>query len=181
MIAKDIVEGDATKQYSWLWRYAEELRRASKGNTCKINVERTLITPQPRFSSFYFFFEGTKKGFLSSCRPFIGVDGCHLKTKHGGILLITVGRDANDQYFPLAFGVVENECKDSWRWFLTLLLEDIGSEKRWVFISNQQKVFFCKPVALFFCKPSYVYACMFFFVLLVWLIVFTCAGINASF
>jgi hypothetical protein len=69
--------------------------------------------------------------------------------------------------------VVENECKDSWRWFLTLLLEDIGSEKRWVFISDQQKVFFC--------KPSYVYACMFFFVLLVWLIVFTCAGINAGF
>jgi hypothetical protein len=107
-------------------------------------VERTLITPQPRFSSFYFCFEGTKKGF-NSCRPFIGVDGCHLKTKHGGILLIAVRRDANDQYFPLAFGVVENECKDSWRWFLTLLLEDIGSEKRWVFISDQQKVFFCKP------------------------------------
>ncbi|KAK2456219.1 hypothetical protein QL285_003603 [Trifolium repens] len=83
MRAKDIVEGDATKQYSLLWRYAEELMRVSKGNT--------------------------------------------------------FGRDANDQYFPLAFGVVENECKDSWRWFLTLLLEDIGSEKRWVFISDQQK------------------------------------------
>ncbi|XP_045805909.1 uncharacterized protein LOC123898916 [Trifolium pratense] len=26
-----------------------------------------------------------------------------------------------------------------WRWFLTLLLEDIGQEKRWVFISDQQK------------------------------------------
>jgi hypothetical protein len=140
MRAKDIVEGDATKQYSLLWKYAEELRRASRGNTCKINVERTLLCPQPRFSSFYFCFEGCKKGFLSSCRPFIGVDGCHLKTKYGGILLIAVGRDANDQYFPLGFGVVENETKDSWRWFLTLLLEDIGSEKRWVFISDQQKV-----------------------------------------
>jgi hypothetical protein len=52
-----------------------------------------------------------------------------LKTKHGGILLIAVGRDANDQYFPSVFGAVENECKDSWRWFLTLLLEDIESEK----------------------------------------------------
>ncbi|GAU15822.1 hypothetical protein TSUD_236380 [Trifolium subterraneum] len=51
----------------------------------------------------------------------------------------TLGRDANDQYYPLAFGVVENETKDSWRWFLTLLLEDIGREKRRVFISDQQK------------------------------------------
>jgi len=32
---------------------------------------------------------------------FMGVDGCHLKAKYGGILLTTVGRDANDQYFPL--------------------------------------------------------------------------------
>jgi hypothetical protein len=78
---------------------------------------------------------------VQGCRPFIGVDGCHLKTKYGGILLIAVGRDPNDQYFPLAFGVCETETKESWRWFLTLLLEDIGQEKRWVFISDQQKVY----------------------------------------
>jgi hypothetical protein len=142
--AKEILEGHASKQYTLLWRYAAELNRVSRRNTCKIDVERTLITPQPRFKSFYFCLEGRKRGFLTSCRPFIGVDGCHLKTKHGGILLIAVGRDANDQYYPLAFGVVENETKDSWRWFLTLLLEDIGREKRWVFISDQQKVLNCK-------------------------------------
>ena len=51
-----------------------------------------------------------------------------------------VGRDPNDQYFPLAFGVVETETKDSWSWFLQLLLEDVGQDKRYVFISDQQKV-----------------------------------------
>ncbi|XP_014523545.1 uncharacterized protein LOC106779847 [Vigna radiata var. radiata] len=47
----------------------------------------------------------------------------------------------NDQYFPLAFALVENECKESWRWFSTLLLDDIGGTdcQCWVFISNQQK------------------------------------------
>jgi len=94
---------------------------------------------QPRFSSFYFCLDGIKRGF-SACRPFIGVDGCHLKTKYGGTLLIVAGRDPNDQYFPLAFGVCETETKESWRWFLTLLLHDIGQDKRWVFISDQQKV-----------------------------------------
>jgi len=68
------------------------------------------------------------------------VDGCHLKTQYGGILLVVVGRDANDQYYPLAFGVVENETNDAWRWFLSLLLDYIGTDRRWVFISNQQKV-----------------------------------------
>ncbi|XP_017420328.2 uncharacterized protein LOC108330352 [Vigna angularis] len=85
--------------------------------------------------------EGCKQGFLGSCRPLIGVDGCHLKTTYGGQLLVAVGRDPNDQYFPLAFAVVENECKESWSWFLTLLLDDIGGIncQRWVFISDQQK------------------------------------------
>jgi len=112
----------------------------SKGNRCKINVERLSLSVQPRFNRFYFCFDGCKKAFLSSCRPFIGVDGCHLKTQYGGILLVAVGRDANDQYFPLTFEVVETETTDSWRWFLTLMLEDIGTNRRWVFISDQQKV-----------------------------------------
>ncbi|GAU49696.1 hypothetical protein TSUD_181940 [Trifolium subterraneum] len=109
--------------------YAEELRRVSKGNTIKINVERPYLSLLPRFESFYFCFEGSKKGFIHGCRPFIGVDGCHLKTKYGGQLLIVVDRDPNNQYFPLVFGVVETETKDSWRWFLKLLMEDIGQDK----------------------------------------------------
>ncbi|CAK8576963.1 unnamed protein product [Lathyrus sativus] len=39
----------------------------------------------------------------------------------------------------LAFGVVETETKDSRKWFLELLLQDIGVERRYVFISDQYK------------------------------------------
>lgn len=141
-IALEVVEGDATKQYTQLWSYSAELRRVNKGNTCKILLDRPDPNLLPRFGSFYMCLDGCKKGFLAGCRPFIGVDGCHLKTKYGGQLLIAVGRDPNDQYFPLAFAVVETETRASWRWFLTLLLEDIGDVRtnRWVLISDQQKV-----------------------------------------
>ncbi|XP_058763697.1 uncharacterized protein LOC131637122 [Vicia villosa] len=57
----------------------------------------------------------------------------------GGQLLIVVGRDPNDQYFPLAFGVVVTETKETWRWFIDLLMGDIGLEKRYVLLSDQQK------------------------------------------
>ncbi|KAK2427488.1 hypothetical protein QL285_026063 [Trifolium repens] len=125
--ATAIVEGDADRQYSLLRRYAEELRSKCKHNTVKIGVERPIPSDlHPRFGNFYFCFNGCKKGFINRCRPFIGVDGCHLKTKYGGQLLIAVGRDPNDQYFPLAFGIVETETKESWRWFIQLLLEDVG-------------------------------------------------------
>ena len=55
--------------------------------------------------------------------------------------MIVVGRDPNDQYMPITF-VVETETKETWRWFLNVLFEDIGSVEtnKWVFISDQQKV-----------------------------------------
>jgi hypothetical protein len=139
-IAQKIVEGNADGQYSMIWRYAAELKRVCSSNSVKINVDRPDLGLQPRFGSFYFCFDGCKKGFTNGCRSFIGVDGCHLKTKYGGQLLIAVGRDPNDQYFPLAFGIVETECRASWKWFMELLLDDIGKDKRHVFISDQQKV-----------------------------------------
>ncbi|XP_058756954.1 uncharacterized protein LOC131630180 [Vicia villosa] len=138
-IADEIIEGDAKEQYNMLWSYAAELRNHCAGNTVKINTERPHPTLPPRFGRFYFCLDGCKKGFTHGCRPFIGVDGCHLKTQYGGQLLIAVARDPNDQYYPLAFGVVETETKESWRWFMQLLMEDIGSERKYVFISDQQK------------------------------------------
>jgi hypothetical protein len=79
---------------------------------------------------------------------------------YGGILLVAVGRDANDQYYPLAFGVVENETNDAWRWFLTLLLDDIGTDRRWVFISDQQKVLMILILIFTYVLVSYVYLCV---------------------
>ena len=63
-----------------------------------------------------------------------------MKNKSGGQLITVVCRDLNEEYFPLAYAVVKAETKDSWTWFLNLLLADIGQNKRWVFMSDQQKV-----------------------------------------
>ncbi|XP_058217289.1 uncharacterized protein LOC131328356 [Rhododendron vialii] len=73
--------------------------------------------------------------------PMIGPDGAFLKGMHKGQLLSAVGRDENDNMFSIAIVVVEAEIKDSWRWFLELLMEDIGivQEKGWGFISDRQK------------------------------------------
>ncbi|XP_014494665.1 uncharacterized protein LOC106756666 [Vigna radiata var. radiata] len=123
-IAMDCLMGDGERQYGRLYDYVAELLRVKA--TFKIKVNQPQPTLPPRFGSFYMCLEDCKEGFLGSCRPFIGVDGCHLKTSYGGQLLVAVGRDPNDQYFPLAFAV---------------LLDDIGGIdcQRWIFISDQQK------------------------------------------
>ncbi|KAK9986750.1 hypothetical protein SO802_031701 [Lithocarpus litseifolius] len=46
-------------------------------------------------------------------RPFIGVDGCHLKGEYPGQILTAVGKDGNNGVDPIAFVVVEVETKDS--------------------------------------------------------------------
>lgn len=90
----------------------------------------------PIFERLYFCFDGCKKGFIKGCRPFIGVDGCHLKIKYDGQLLVVVARDPKDKYYPLEFGIMDIEIKDNWKWILELLLQDIGAERKYVFISD---------------------------------------------
>ena len=99
-----------------------------------------LTIVMPYFERLYICLEGCKRGFLAGCRPIIGLDACHLKTKTRGQLVSAIGRNPNDEYFPFAFAVVEVESKDSWIWFLNWLLTDITDGKRWTFISKQQKV-----------------------------------------
>ncbi|CAI9289987.1 unnamed protein product [Lactuca saligna] len=58
-----------------------------------------------------------------------------------GELLTAVGRDANNQMYPLAWAVVPVENKETWMWFIDLLLEDIemGDGRGLTIISDQHK------------------------------------------
>ncbi|CAL8093957.1 unnamed protein product [Prunus armeniaca] len=66
-----------------------------------------------------------KAGFIAEYRPIIGLDGCFLKGVYGGQFLAAVGIDANNEIWVIAYVVVESECKDSWFWFLELLVKDV--------------------------------------------------------
>ena len=76
------------------------------------------------------------------CKPLVGLDGCHLKGKFGGHILSATAKDGNDNIFLVALGVVEQENKDSWVWFLQTFVDDIGrlNELNLAFISDRQKV-----------------------------------------
>jgi hypothetical protein len=71
-----------------------------------------------------------------------------LKGEHGGQLMAAVGQDGNNQMFPIAYAVVEAETKESWQWFLNLLLEDLNivQHNQYAFISDQQKVYFTSVI-----------------------------------
>ena len=83
-------------------------------------------TSQPKFKRMYVRFNTQKVRFLRGCRSFIGLDGCHIKHRFGGKILSATAKDANDNLFPVAMAVVEQETKESWIWFLEIFADDIG-------------------------------------------------------
>ena len=87
------------------------------------------------------------KGFVRRCRPWVGINGCHLKGSFGGILLFAVALDGNRGMFLVAITVVEIENRDSRTWFLRLVRETLQSVPEWkddllCVMFDQQKVFF---------------------------------------
>ncbi|XP_043705206.1 uncharacterized protein LOC122655023 [Telopea speciosissima] len=62
---------------------------------------------------------------------------------YSGVLVSAIAIDGNNGMFPLTYGVVETECKDSWLFFLDHLLGCIGTVtpigKPFTFMTDKQK------------------------------------------
>lgn len=130
-----LIVGEYKEQYSLLPRYAAEILKSNRNNTVKLKINGNV------FERIYFCFEALRKGFMAGCRPFISLDGCFLKGPFGGQLLVAVGRDGNNQMFPIAWAVMEVESTESWTWFLELLASDLGTNEGagYTIMSDQQK------------------------------------------
>lgn len=135
------VESTLVNHYAKVWDYAEEIKRADPETTVKVHVDRVDLSQPAYFKRFYCCFSATKKGWIKGCRPVIGMDGCFLKHFCKGQLLTAIGRDGNNQMFPIAWAVVELENNDSWSWFVELLVDDLqlGVGGGLTILSDQQK------------------------------------------
>ncbi|XP_058779988.1 uncharacterized protein LOC131653730 [Vicia villosa] len=139
-----MVDGSFLGDYTRIYDYCHELLRANPGSTVKLNVQPAQEGSDDHrihFRRLYICFAACKESFKLS-RHFIGLDGCFLKGLCGGQILAAIDRDPNDQMLPIAFAVVESENKDSWTWFLELLIADLGGREEcltYTFISDQQK------------------------------------------
>ncbi|KAE8720090.1 hypothetical protein F3Y22_tig00109919pilonHSYRG00056 [Hibiscus syriacus] len=119
----------------------DELRSKNPGSTIKMAVNKVSDNSPPHFKRFYVCFDAMKRGWKEGCKSIIGVDGCFLKGLFKGILLSTIGRDANDQMYLITWVVVEGESTYSWSWFLNIVAADLGLDDGfgYTIISDQHK------------------------------------------
>ena len=95
---------DHSKGYQKLFEYAAVIYKVNPGAIYKVLCDVVSIPDKVLFQRFFVLFPVQRNAFLNGCRPFIGVDRCHLKGKYGGVLLATVDMDGNNRIVPLVFG-----------------------------------------------------------------------------
>ena len=143
--AQDQVRGDFNSQYTLLRNYVLELKQCNPSTKVRIAVESEAdhTCPTRKFKRIYVCLGAAKEGFKACMRQFLGFDGTFIRGPYPGQLLTAVGVDPNNGIYPLAYGIVEAESKDSWTWFLEILKEDLDLQdnSNFTFISDRQKVF----------------------------------------
>ncbi|XP_062114565.1 uncharacterized protein LOC133825667 [Humulus lupulus] len=95
-----------------------------------------FVTEEDRFKCYFFSLGVSRRGFRT-CLPVLCVDGTFLKTKYGGQMLCAVALDANNHLYPVAFGIVDSENHDSWKYFMSKLKESIGEVEDLAFVSDR--------------------------------------------
>ncbi|KAK8693844.1 hypothetical protein V6N13_071412 [Hibiscus sabdariffa] len=101
--ALEKIRGSVVHEFHRLWDYVNTLRAADVRGTFDLVVERPNATDIPKFRRIYVCFSALREGFKMYCRPVVGLDGCFLKGSFKGEILSAVGRDCNNQIFPIAW------------------------------------------------------------------------------
>nr|XP_043619629.1 uncharacterized protein LOC122591424 [Erigeron canadensis] len=117
--------------------FKAELLNKNPGSVVEIDFEKK--GDKKHFKRFFISLPACFKGFLAGCRPYIGLDACHLKGKYNGVVAAATGIDGNNSIFPVAYSVLESENTASWTWFLESLKKAIGTPDGLVISSDMQK------------------------------------------
>ncbi|TXG73265.1 hypothetical protein EZV62_001844 [Acer yangbiense] len=134
------LRADHENSYAEIRKYGNILIKMNPGSMAKVHVN-TDVEDSPKFERFFVSFRAMQTGFVKGCRPLIGLDGCHLSSAYGGVLLSACAMDADNGIFPLAYCVVESENTDSWSFFLQFLREALqwNTQKAICFMTDRQK------------------------------------------
>ncbi|XP_060176199.1 uncharacterized protein LOC132606640 [Lycium barbarum] len=117
--------GDWNLEFARLCDYADMIKQTNPGSSVWVRMDRESCPGKNLFVYFYVCLDALKKEWMEGCRKIIRFDGCFLKGACKGELLVAVGKNGNNQIFPIPWAVVDSETKHSWSFFINYLKEDL--------------------------------------------------------
>nr|GEV53934.1 hypothetical protein [Tanacetum cinerariifolium] len=137
------LRGYVKLQYALLRDYVCELKRCNPDTTVKIYVygEQDPETLTRMFRRIYICLGALKRGFREGGRELLSLDGKFMRGQYPRQMLTAVGVDANNDIYPVAYGIVESKNQYSWTWFLKCLGDDFDlyNNLNFTFITDKQK------------------------------------------
>nr|XP_009795725.1 PREDICTED: uncharacterized protein LOC104242381 [Nicotiana sylvestris] len=127
------IRGTPQENYQILPSYLHMMVHGNPGTYTSIKRDK-----QNRFA-YMFFAPATSITGWCYCRPVIAVDAIFLKSKYRGILFIVVSKDANNQFFPLSFGVTDLENNEAYIWFFGEMRKAIQVHRELIFLSDRNQ------------------------------------------
>ncbi|XP_010551020.1 PREDICTED: uncharacterized protein LOC104821747 [Tarenaya hassleriana] len=133
-IAKEQLQGSYKDGYKQLPMFCEKIMETNPGSLATFTTKE-----DSSFHRLFVSFHASIYGFLQGCRPLVFLESSPLKSKYLGTLLTATSADGDDEVFPLAFGVVDSETDDNWRWFLLQLKSALSGSCPITFVADRQK------------------------------------------
>ncbi|XP_016494791.1 uncharacterized protein LOC107813983 [Nicotiana tabacum] len=127
------IRGKPEENYQILPSYIHMIVHRNLGTYTSIKRDE-----QNRFAYMFFSPAASIVGWCY-CRPVIAVDAMFLKSKYRGVLFVAVSKDANNQIFPLSFGVANSENNDAYIWFFGEMRKAIQVRRELVFLSDRNQ------------------------------------------
>ncbi|CAA6666315.1 unnamed protein product [Spirodela intermedia] len=116
-----------------LW-FCQRIMETNRGSMATLEMAEDST-----FQHLFVCFHASLHGFEHGCRPLLFLDGVSLKVSRQWKLLVATAFDGENDIFPVAFAVVEDESVDNWRWFLGQLKSVFAmSSAALTFVSNGQ-------------------------------------------
>ncbi|XP_070057512.1 protein FAR-RED ELONGATED HYPOCOTYL 3-like [Nicotiana tomentosiformis] len=131
--ASALIRETPEKNYELLSSYLYMMKSKNSGTYTNIKID-----DNNRFLYMFYAYASSIAGW-NYCSPVIAVDVTFLKSKYRGVLITSVSKDANNQIFPLAFGIAESKNNNSYEWYFCELRNAIGSRDNLIFLSDRHQ------------------------------------------
>jgi len=112
-VALEQIHGKYEESFQLLFNWKAQIEKVSPGSLVEIELEK--IGTKNRFKRMFVALRPCVDGFLSGCRPFIGVDASYLHGKYRGQLASATGVDGHNWLYHIAYAIFESKTEDNWK------------------------------------------------------------------